>query len=266
MSAENNIRYRFYPSILNTFQELLDYEAIYDKYYGAADDPEITLDEFERKLETELIDKINRVPQEPSEAADRGTCFNEIVDCLIERRQPNPPVQLRTVREEGKVASIDAKLNDFCFSFDPNLCLVASSHFGSDAICQKRVSATLSTGVGAVELYGFADYIVADVVYDMKTTTKYEYGKYLSGWQKEVYPYCLIQSGDMTECNGFEYTVVELKIRKGEPIHGEMYREWFDYDHKRAKEHLRQFCECFIGWLEQHRSLITNKKIFNEDE
>ena len=42
-----------------------------------------------------VLDRINRVPFD-SDAADRGTCFNEIIDCIVERRKSDKMELLST--------------------------------------------------------------------------------------------------------------------------------------------------------------------------
>ena len=41
----------------------------------------------QKRLEKELLDAVNRVEHEPIEAADKGTCFNVVIDCLISHRK-----------------------------------------------------------------------------------------------------------------------------------------------------------------------------------
>ena len=84
-------KYRIYPTLLDSFTQYERAEADYEQYYGWSENPSISLEEFCAQREKELIDRINRVPFE-SEAADRGTVFNELVDCLVERRQPRKDI------------------------------------------------------------------------------------------------------------------------------------------------------------------------------
>ena len=58
-----------------------------DKYYGFSENPPYSDVEFDEKMFKELIDKINRIPFE-SEAADKGTAFNELVDVLAHGSSP----------------------------------------------------------------------------------------------------------------------------------------------------------------------------------
>jgi hypothetical protein len=74
--------YLFYATLLDGYQNYLSSNEIYLKYWGNAEEPEFTAEEFEQKQFQSLIDRINRVPFD-SEPEDQGTAFNEIVDCII---------------------------------------------------------------------------------------------------------------------------------------------------------------------------------------
>ena len=89
--------YLFYPTILDSFQSFLDSEKNWELFYGGSEDPKYSVEEYEAMQRQELIDRINRVPFE-SEAADRGTAFNEVVDCLILGRN--------TEREDMEIVSL----------------------------------------------------------------------------------------------------------------------------------------------------------------
>lgn len=257
------ICYRIYPSLLDAFQDYLDAETTWEKYWGNSDEPSISLDEYLVKAEADLIDKINRVPCEPIEAADKGTCFNEIIDRINSGGQSiNPEVSVKTVTPiEGvaDVPTIEAATENFTFHFDIATCRQAAGYF-VDAIPQHYCNAVLPTRYGDVELYGYADEIRGDKVFDIKTTKQYEYGKFSKKWQKELYPYCLVESGEMESVYEFEYTVFLLSQK--EPFSARMYREIYIYNHSVAKQRLALICEHFIEFLLNNKSLITDTKIF----
>ena len=119
-----------------------------------------------------------------------------------------------------------------------------------------------------MELYGYADEIVRDKVFDIKTTSSYQFGKFERAWQKFVYPWCLVESGEMPEVSSFEYTVFVLSkpTSKSPFITGKMYREEYTYDHEQAGIQLRSILERFIEWLEAHREEITDRKIFGGED
>ena len=129
-------------------------------------------------------------------------------------------------------------------------------------------SATIDTKFGEVELYGYVDELRENKVYDLKTTSRYEFGKYAKYWQRHAYPYTLIESGMCTEINSFEFTAYALKggTSRTPLITGVQYPEVYQYNHEQSKVLLKEICERFCEFLEDNRSLITNKKIFNEEE
>ena len=109
------------------------------------------------------------------------------------------------------------------------------------------------------------DWTYVDKVYDIKTTSAYQFGKFERAWQKDVYPYCLVSSGEMNSVSEFEYTVFQLtKPSARNPVIGaKMYAEVYTYDHTESEKRLRSFLERFIEWLEANRERITDEKIFN---
>lgn len=260
--------YRISPSILNSFQSLIDSDAIWEEYWGGSDDPPMTAEEFAVKQEKDLIDSINRVKKEPIEAADKGTCLNYIVDEMVQRGCDNPKgvavTRIFNDDDPREVIGLKAELNGFSFPFDIRLCTALASYF-SGSVPQYRCEATLPTKYGDVILYGDADYIRKDIVYDLKTTKQYKYGKFAKGWQKDLYPYCLIEGGEMSFITEFEYTVVPLTGGTGgNLITGEIFRERYDYNHGASTLRLKGIVESFVMWLKQHRHLITHPRIFNQ--
>lgn len=75
--------YSAYATLLDGFQSYLDAEKTYYKYF-TSENPSMTVDEWCDKMYIDLINKINRVSF-TSEAADKGTAFNELVDALIKK-------------------------------------------------------------------------------------------------------------------------------------------------------------------------------------
>ena len=201
-------KYKIYPSLLDKFQSFLDVEQSVEEFWNIDAEGEYkeTADEMSDRLERELIDTINRVPREPIEAADKGTCFNEVIDCLIAHRKCEYEGMDIRSGELGANRVITANLNGFEFKYDMDLVKDAAMYF-KGAISQHQCSAVLPTKYGDVELYGYADEIRGDMVYDIKTTSRYDFGKYGKGWQRFVYPWCLVESGQMKEVAAFEYTV-----------------------------------------------------------
>src|SRR5574343_653915 len=93
------VDYKVYATLLDSFMDYQDSDAIWDKYWGWSEDPPHTPEEFHQLQFQSLIDRINRVPFD-SEAADRGTAFNEVVDCMIEHRKSEKVEIERVYRKE----------------------------------------------------------------------------------------------------------------------------------------------------------------------
>lgn len=251
-------KYNFYATLLYSFQNYLDRAELYQKYYVFSETPPYTEVEWDEKMERELIDKINRLPFE-SEAADKGTAFNEVVDCIIENRKSTimdisvlsdevaDEIEPNTgeIKHSGRKA-IQAIYNGHTFVFDIPLCREFANYF-KGALTQQRVSRYIETCYGLVEVYGVIDELMPLSIHDIKTTSKYEAFKYKNNWQHIVYPFC-------TGINDFEYNITDFK---------ETYTEKYVFDIERDTERLKKHCEQFIEFLEQNRDLITDNKIFN---
>jgi hypothetical protein len=185
----------------------------------------------------DLIDKINRVPFS-SEAADKGTAFNDVVDMYL----------------HGQIALHPSGLflhNGFAFE-EKLVTEFASNLHG--ATPQVRMSAPVHTRYGLVELYGVMDELMMGTVVDIKTTKQYTFPKYLRAWQHIVYPCILRHHTGMDYA--FAYLVTDFK---------DIYCEDYQYSHERDYSRLVSFLESFIEFLEQHRELITDLKIFNQE-
>ena len=284
--------FKFSPSLLQSFQDFLDCEVNYEKFFGRSEEPSLTYEEYEQQKFKELIDKINRVPFE-SEAASRGSCLNEIVDCIIMKTKStrdditvkaltsfeklceegawdmveNKPLAYERWFETVKQPCIWARNGDYEFYFDIAFCKNLAEYF-KDSLCQIYTEAPIDTKNGKVLLYGYPDYIRGNMVYDLKTTSRYEFGKYSKYWQQHVYPYTLIESGKVTDVCAFEFTAFQMKggTARSPLLSGEMYPEVYVYNHKRSTEALRGICEQFSDFLLNNRDLITDEKIFGGEK
>lgn len=272
-------KYRIYPSVLDKFQKFLDSDLVAEEFWNkdSEGDYKLSPEEMSVQLEQELLDCINRVPHEPSEAADKGTAFNEVIDCIIEHHPcEREDMEIKTGMMTDDVIStnyggvqfkvvgypsIDVKFNGFEFRFDAHLCKDVAQYF-IGCIPQYTCSAILPTIYGNVELYGHVDYINTNKIHDLKTTKNYTFGNYEKYWQRHLYPYCLIESGEMEEVTEFEFTVVKWRELKNKPISGDIFKEVYTCSHEASTKALRGICEAFIEWLEANRHRITDKKIF----
>lgn len=272
-------KYRIYPSLLIAYQSLLDYEQVaeedWNKVSEAAHDRgeyldrdigdyKLSPDEMYLKLEADLLDSINRIDGSFGEAAEKGTAFNEIVDCLIENRKSSrDDCKIYSTFNSSGIKVIRAEINGFTFDFDIQLCKDVAGYF-KGSLTQYFATATMETNYGLVLLYGYIDEWVANVISDIKTTGSYKWGKFEKGWQRHVYPWCVIESGMATNVDAFEYLVVEWAYqRKGMPLTAKgIYRETYDYNHAESGMKIRTMLESFIAWLECRRGFIQDKRIF----
>lgn len=272
--------YKFYPSLLDKFYKYmnLDYENFFykddsGKWHKNLNDESgecaLSSEEVEAIAKQELIDSINRVKSEPSEAAAKGTCYNELVDALIHnKKSENQNLSTSKIfNSDNTCVAIGCVLDGFSFQFDLPFIQGAAEYFkGSQS--QVYCEAPIETDYGTVMLYGYIDELRQDVVYDIKTTKQYSFGNYENYWQRHLYPYCLIESGDCTDIRAFEFTVFQLKggTSRTPYITGSMYREEYTYDHKTSTAMLKQICERLIEFLNNNRSLITDKKVFGGEK
>ena len=264
--------YRMYPSLLDKFEQYLRAEEEAESFFNIDNETgeyKKSPEEVESKLKQSLIDAINRVPF-ASEAADKGTAFNAIVDSFIHRKKHIPterePYEITGDKETNvvQVSFPSSKLMEaHHFLFDRKWCIEQATYF-EGSLSQVSVSAILDTSYGPVELYGFIDELRKDVVYDIKTTSSYSFGKYERGWQRHVYPYCLIASGQMDHVSAFEYTAFALKggTSRTPLISGTRYPEYYTYNHEQTVKLLTAHVERFIEFLEANKELITDKNIF----
>ncbi len=254
--------YRIYPSLLDKFQDLIDYEIVADEPWNKSGDKyKLTPDEMYISIEAELIDMINRVDGMPIEAADRGTAFNEIVDCIIERCpcRRNDMIIRKSQLSDTQIV-IEAKINDFNFVYDAQFCREVAARFPG-SLTQYLCEAPMKTRQGIALLYGYIDEWVGNRLYDIKTTSYYNFGKFERKWQRHLYPWCVIESGMATEIESFEYTVVVFP-KNQLVLSGSVYPEVYTYDHEQSTILLRNHVEAFIDWLEYRRKFITNPRIF----
>ncbi len=242
-------KYNIYPSLLDQYQNYLDSFDIWAEYYGNIEEPKFTEQEFEQQKYTDLLNSINRVPFS-NIAADKGTVFNEIVDCLIELRKSDK----MTLISDKQKGIIKATYKENIFEFPISVCQEFAKYF-TGAVSQVFCEATMQTRYGLVNLYGYIDELMPYAIHDIKTTSKYKAGKYRKGWQRFVYPYCLEQQGNKIDF--FEFDVLNTETF-------ESYKEVYKCLES-DKSELQNFIEQFIEFLEfeKHKGTITDKKIFN---
>jgi hypothetical protein len=217
VSLNKQPKYRFYATLLNAYSWYLDSES------------ETAFQEF--------IDKINRVPFS-SEAADRGTAFNTLIDGIKDGVITTP--------------SLEDEFEYGGFKFSSEIAFECAEYV-QHGISQVRENGFIDTPLGLIEVYGDMDYILpAMEQVDLKTTKAWELGKYASTWQHIVYPYCYNQKTGFAPT--FTYLATDFKS---------VVKEQYIYNHERDEPKLRTICVDLAQFIEQHRALITDLKIFN---
>lgn len=239
--------YRFSPSLLDKFEGYINSSRIYQEYWGFAEEPSKTEDEFEQEQFQGLIDSINRVPFQ-SEAADKGTAFNEVIDCIIENRQ-STTMEIKSFPQND---TITAFYNSQVFNFPLAICVEFGKYL-KGALTQQWVNGNLTTSKGEVVLIGCIDQLLPFKICDTKTVSKYSAFKFRHNWQHIVYPFCLHQNKIFI--NDFEYVITDFKST---------WTELYVYDEKKDVTKLKEHCERFIDFIELNRHLITDSRIFNE--
>ena len=251
-------RYRISPSLLNSFSDWLNYETVWEKFWGNAETPAMTQEEFGQKQLAELLAYINREPQEPNEAAERGTCLNEIIDRRI-GADPNG-----SVRVTVDVDIYRAERNGFTFQFNAaDVDSLTETFRGT--MPQYHLSQRYTIGNREVTLHGYSDYLFPDRIGDLKTTGRYESEKYRDNWQRKVYPLVAEDSGAMQVCREFTFYALQCKTDKSGIIGMEAYEESYDFHHDESKDEVLTFLDAFLlpqldAWLEEglipHQTLM----------
>lgn len=249
------MQYKFYATLLDAFQNYLDSDRIWEKYWGWSETPPHTPEEYKEKQFHELINRINRVPFD-SEAADRGTAFNEVVDMYIDNRKSDKvDISIELI---GTVKFVAASYNERRFYFPLEGVKSVAEEY-KEAITQQFVAAELPTRYGTVELYGYLDWLLPFAIVDAKTTGNYAVGKFKRNYQHIVYPYAMRYNG--IDLSTFIYDVFEIN-KKGDFVG--RYKETYVYDEARDSQRLVEHCEALIDFLSENKHLITDKKIFGE--
>lgn len=277
---DNKISYQIYATLIDGFTDYLKSDVIWETYWGFSQEPPHTPEEFQQIQFQSFIDRINRVPFD-SEPADKGTAFNELIDCLVEHRKPakgfefeklfktevihhpermgiNDNMDIAPAWDETRVTDelvgIKAKYNNREFTFDINLCREFSSYY-KGALTQQFVEAILPTEFGNVRLYGYIDELLPLSCHDIKTTGRYSFGKFKDHAQHLVYPYCLMQNG--MDIRTFEYNIAQID-KYGR---WESFTESYAFVPERDIPILRAKVEDLIRFLNFHKNLIIDKKI-----
>ncbi len=186
----------------------------------------------------ELIDKINRVKKDMPIAALRGVEFEECVNNML-KNIPNK------VNEHGFIVTKN-------FEFNGGVVRKIADKLRNAKKLQEYVEGVVGTSKGDVKVYGFIDYSYPNMFVDLKTTSRYSYGKYEVNNQHKCYP--LLANLKGREIQRFTYFVTDFN---------NTYLEPYDYSNNLRDEFIYNL-ECFIDFIEEYRHLITDTKIFGK--
>jgi len=203
----------------------------------------------------DLIAKLNRVQQPYTEAADRGTALNEIIDALV--FQPRS--------DDAQRQYFGSVVHDNTYLFDGDLCRNIASLLTDAGDCQVYGSCIVKTPMGArVKVYGFADYVCTTRIVDLKSTTSYNVGKFRQHWQHICYPLMFAGSGMIAagDYDHFDYLVVEV-TGKNQPYKGEICIEDYRHTLPTCRQQLVDFLDnAFLPFVAMHRAEITDNYYF----
>lgn len=283
--------YSAYATLLDGFQSYLDAEKTYEKYF-TSENPSVTVDEWCDKMYVDLINRINRVPFS-SEAADRGTAFNELVDALVKkplatRKKENDMeseniafrvVTLLLAKGRSKTAPL-VERPAYEVLFDPDK--VQREQCAGLKDKEKPLLREPQTFNFFKDITDeFVDYYKGAMpqVF-VKGTLETHFGMIdLYGYVDELLPFSChdikttknYRSGNFKEhwqhivypfclnqmgmeINFFEYNITNFK---------ETFTEVYVYKEERDLPKLRDICERFIQFIETNRDVITDTKVFN---
>jgi len=223
--------YKITASMLNSFQWYLDHQS-------NNDDAEIQ----------KLLDTINRVSVEYTEAQARGKCFEEVINKYLTSAEVS---KLIKATNEIQV-NFDCNEQHFNFVFDKKLILKILNYLEEQGVYlqQHYINKEIKVDNTNIELYGYIDYLTPTTIIDLKTTKSYSFPKYFNNWQKHIYSYCLIN-----EVEQMQFLATDFE---------EMFIENYNTDTIDYAE-LRRMLMHFIIWIEAYREQITDKKIFGGD-
>lgn len=242
--------YNIYATLLDAFQNYLDSDKIYNRYWGNSENPPHTPKEFEQLQYQAVIDRINRVPFD-SDAADRGTCFNEAIDMV--NGQSSGKISI-----SGGEDTLGTMYNNKTFVFSLNDIQIAANRY-KDAMAQVYCDGYLEFDDYKIKLYGYIDELFSDKIVDIKTTgrTPEAFG-FINHWQHRVYPFCVGQMG--AEIDAFEYHHYTLNDKH--KVTSFMV-ESYPIDQLKIRSELINICTLFTQFIEYNLDKITDKKILN---
>jgi hypothetical protein len=177
----------------------------------------------------DIINKINRVPEPKSEAAQKGSSFHELT--------VYDWTQLIPAEHRGQMCYF---YDDYRFPAGPVEEIGKIRQGGEHEV---YVEKELETKFGPVLLYGFIDTIKDGVAYDIKTTSRYDIGKYLRSLQRSAYLW-------MSGSRQFQFLVTNFHA---------VFKEDY-YPTGKEEERIRVEVEDFLEFCSHFSDHITDSK------
>lgn len=180
------------------------------------------------QAEKELFAKLNRAPFAPTDEMRRGTAFNTLCDRLFAGEAFDaPPV-------------IDG------FTFNPTEVAIARdvAERVTDSLPQKYIQTFIELPDARVKIYGFADYLGTEQIWELKTTRFHNPGRYGTRWQRQCYMAC------RPAVKKFTYLVTDFN---------ELLEE--NYEDPQT-DRLVAILQEFVDFIETRKAEIVNPKLF----
>lgn len=187
----------------------------------------------------DLINQINRVPFPATEAMIKGNNFENDVLLMAEHGQESWKLPTLAYSEN----LVDKRKKDTNYAYVEVLKEV--TNFLPYAFVTQKL---LSRNYKGIEFYGKIDFMGAGKIVDTKFTSSYSFPKYKDSFQN-LYLWAAQEDG---------FRSMEYVISNGRQVYHEFYG--LDYNFAGLLEQM----EFFADFCNLHRSLITDKKIFNQ--
>jgi len=171
-------------------------------------------EEWEEKALQDLLKSIRKEKSPTTEAQQRGIDFKESIRLYSEKRD---------------VEYLNSK-----YDLDTNVVIERISNIVCFGLWQQAVKKDINVRNQDFLLYDKCDVIKEDTIYNIKTPSSYEIGKYNGSMQHLIYMHC-------TDIHNFSYLICEnLK---------EYYREDYNYN-KDSEDKIKECINEFLSFLD----------------
>lgn len=217
------------------------YPTLVDSYYYFLSSEYMT--------EQEMIDRINRVELPPSEAMAKGSAMNNLIDSLLAGAIVTTGVKKKRSGETFEVYKTAHE--GFTFEFDRRV-VDEILRVVKGSTTQVFSEAVLETMYGDVLLYGYCDFLWRNVMRDLKTTSRYTFPKYGTGFQHKCYLFTMRENGN--DVDTFDYVITDTR---------NVYLETYHWNEGMVNQMLNQL-NGLLEFIIQNQHLIKNDKLFGK--